>query len=288
MSLALYSGLVTRFAGPDRDDELDALLIRAAPAREDRRTLFVASTADEDRAGDIVAQDWRTSEFRANPVVLDNHSPYRVVGRGVEAGIKRDTGNLEVLVEWDLENPDPSIRAVGHQHLNGFRAGASVGFRSMRKVQRHELPKDHPAYREQQSVDVGWGSIKLGSGMYFEKNVLLELSSATIPMNGRALQRPARGSAPAAAPADPKALSDLADVVSRIEDPIERAAAIARHTLHSSLAAELVTVLRADPAVRRAVLGLVDAGPIAPAPTTAPTLRGDGLDFLFTAASQET
>lgn len=253
--IALSVGVVHRFLPPERDEELDAFLIRAESSDTARRTtVFVASTSDEDRAGDVVAQDWRLGEFKANPVILDNHNPYRVVGRGTEAAVRKGSGALEIGVEWDLDNPDPSIRAVGHQHLNGFRAGASVGFRSLKRAQRHELPKDHPAYREQAQRETDWGSIKLGSGFYFERNVLLELSSATIPMNPRALQRP--GGAPS------KALADLAAVVGEIEDPTERAVALVRQTLHRHLADELVSVLRASPETRRSVLGLLESVPL--------------------------
>ncbi len=46
---------------------------KSAEDSEPGRTLFVASTADEDRHGDIVRPDWKHKQFRAHPVILWMH-----------------------------------------------------------------------------------------------------------------------------------------------------------------------------------------------------------------------
>jgi hypothetical protein len=139
-----------------------------------KTTTFVASTDRADRARDIVAQDWVLDRFLANPVILDNHDSRRVVGMATRAAV--EDGRLVIEVAWDLESPDPSIAAVGHQHLQGFRRAGSVGFRAGKVTFRADLPDTHPAYGER--------------GYFYEGNELLEFSSATIPMNPDALQRP--------------------------------------------------------------------------------------------------
>lgn len=250
-----------------------------------RTTLFVASTADEDRALDVVKQDWRLRNYRGtkespgNPVVLDNHDGRRVVGRGDRVAIPKDTGNLEILVRWDLDNPDPSLRAVGHQHLNGFRSAGSVGFRSGRITQRDKLAKDHPSFREPATLATAWGEFKW-AGLLYEQNELLEFSSASIPMNPLALHRPERDGGD-------KGLQ-LADHLRAIDDPLLKAITIARETTPRLTADELVAQCCADPAVLRRVVGWFEAQPAprrTPSPATpASTPRapvGDGLDHLF-------
>lgn len=169
------------------------LLIRAGDSdKEAGTTFFVASTDDEDRAGDVVRQQWSLRNFRANPVILDNHNAMRVVGRGDgwKVPTKGDNaGQLVGTVRWDLDNPDPSIRAIGHQHLNGFRSAGSVGFRAGKSTQRDKLATDHPHFSEGREIETPWGTKARLVGRYFERNELLEFSSATIPMNAAALQQ---------------------------------------------------------------------------------------------------
>ncbi len=265
----IYPTLVHRYALEER--EFDAFLVAAAAApRDDKRTLFVASTADEDRAGDIVRQDWRLGPYKANPVILDNHYGMRVVGRADEARVPKDTGALEILVAWDLQNPDPTIAAVGHQHLNGFRAAGSVGFRSGKKTARNKLPTDHEAYREEQTVEERWGASK-HAGVYHEKNELYEFSSASVPMNPKALHREPRTKG-----------AELADHAATVEDEVKRAELVVRETLPRVLQGELLSLIRSDATIRRVILSIVESSPASPRPEApASPLRGDGLDHLF-------
>lgn len=204
-------------------------------------TLFVASTDTPDRAMDVVSQSsWKLANFRANPVILDNHNPTRVVGRAIDTKVPRtgpDAGKLMIRVEWDMENPDPSIRSVGHQHMNGIRRAGSVGFRSGKKTLRSKLPADHPHFQEPVEVETWWGT-EMASGTFFEQNELLEFSSATIPMNSEALQR--------------SLLAGNRSMITRADPPAEDPAADA--------AAELPEFLRLvtdDEAIRGALLDVL-------------------------------
>lgn len=161
------------------------------PAPQQATKLFVASTDAEDRALDVVRQDWRLARYRANPVFLDNHNPLRVAGHALSAGVPKtgdDAGKLLIRVQFDLDSPDPAIRTVGHQHMNGIRRAGSVGFRPGRRTARDKLPADHQYYREPIEIEGFWGKYK-HAGTLMEQNELLEFSSATIPMNPDALQR---------------------------------------------------------------------------------------------------
>jgi hypothetical protein len=218
-----------------------AVLIRAGESdAKAGTTFFVASTDDEDRALDVVNQKWDLKNFRANPVILDNHDHRRVVGRGVEPRVERDgkdAGKLVMSVKWDLANPDPSIVSVGHQHLNGFRSAGSVGFRSKATTLRNKLPATHPKYSEGIEVEYPWGEKGRIVGRYYDKNELLEHSSATIPMNASALQRHFR---------DRLAEVDPADAVGR--------AAVVAETVPKAVGSDLVSLVRGLPADELAIV----------------------------------
>jgi hypothetical protein len=151
-------------------------------------TLFVASTDDSDRHGDVVEQGtWRLKNFRQNPVILHEHgggmcSDTTVVGRGVAriATVgKADEARkqLQIRVFWDDHESNRLGQRMAHQHRDGFRHAGSVGFRPGKSISRRDLPDNHPA-------KVG----KDGRGSLFRHNELLEFSSVAIPANPQALQ----------------------------------------------------------------------------------------------------
>lgn len=223
-----------------------SMLVRAGDSNAtDGTTLFVASTDAEDRALDVVKQDWRLSEFRANPVILDNHNPTRVVGRALEARVPKagepgDIGKLMIRVQWDQSNPDPSIRSVGHQHLNRFRNAGSVGFKAAKTTARNKLAADHPAFREPVKVETWWGGTIENAGKYYEGNNLLEFSSATLPMNPQALQRALGMGDPEAQYHERMAELDPSDIDRRLK--------LLEQTLTRKLAEEIREYCAANPA----------------------------------------
>lgn len=245
------------------------------PEHEEGTTLFVASTDDEDRAMDIVRQDWdqqgRMRAFNANPVICDNHIYTRVVGRGPGAKVPRvgdDAGRLMIRSRWDLENPDPSIRAVGHQHINDFRNAGSVGFNYGKRTERHKLDPNDPYFRQAVEIETWWGGTYEMSGFLYEKNSLLEFSSATIPMNPNALQRSYLAEMGLIDPEDIERRTKLVgetvpkrtagDLLSFLKEPANRRAAM------DLLWPDLLDRVRTDKALRRVLLALVDAAPVVP------------------------
>jgi hypothetical protein len=243
------------------------------PEHQPGTTLFIASTDAPDRAMDIVRQDWKLGHWRANPVILDNHNSMRVAGKGLSGKVPRvgdDAGKLMIRVAWDLENPDPSIRSVGHQHLNGFRRAGSVGFRHGKKTQRSKLAPESPFYQAPVEVETWWGGTVELSGFLFEANELLEFSSATIPMNAEALQRcldgqhlherlaeqdaaDVQGRMSVVRQTVPRATGD--DLASWLSEPEHREKAL------SLLWPDLLNKFRTDPSIRRIVAAYQDAGP---------------------------
>lgn len=254
-------------------------------------TTFVASTDSEDRAMDVVKQDWRLRNFRNNPVILDNHLSLRVVGRSVAESVPRvgdDAGKLMITVGWDLSNPDPSIRSVGYQHLEGFRRAGSVGFKHGKKTARNKLDQSSPYYREPVKVETWWGEYEM-SGFLFENNELMEFSSATIPMNPEALQRSIVAAYSERDPADLQGRAKLAGETgiprATVADLLEMARAPEhRAALLDLLWPDVVARIKSDPEMRRVLRVLsLSSDPAAsppPAPTPVPSFAGRVLALM--------
>lgn len=245
-------------------------------------TSLVLSTAAVDRADDVVDQSWRLAAYRRNPVVLEGHNRSVVVGKGESVTVPRqgdDAGRLVGVARWDLESPDPVIRAIGHQHLQGFRSAVSVGFRAGKVTRRDKLPTDHPHYSAGREVDTPWGSRTKVVGKLYERNTLLEFSSVSIPMNPEALQRQLFDELAERDPADlegrakvvgdtvPRAVAvDLVDLVRALGDE-------ARFELAGLLLPDLLSAMRADhDSARRVLRAVLDTGRAAP-PTMGPLAR---------------
>lgn len=271
--MGLFSELIDTIARSEIDWERDfaypveshgghGITVRGVN-NNDRTTTFIASTDTPDRAMDVVRQDWRLANFRSNPVILDGHNPMRVVGRAVDVSVPRvgdDAGKLVLRVEWDDDSPDPSIRAIGHQHRKGIRRAGSVGFRARKKTRRDKLPKDHPHYQEPIEIETWWGKEKV-AGWLFESPELLEFSSVSVPMNAEALQR-SIGLGPGGERHHPDSSGDPSrplfgrdDFLRSLQDPQQAAAAI------DALWPGILEKARHDPQLRRIVRAMADAGP---------------------------
>lgn len=259
------------------DDLLALVAVDRAddPEPDSKTTLFVASTEDEDRYNSVVKQDWDLKNWRRNPVILDNHNMMRVVGRGVEGKVPRvgdDAGKLMIRSEWDLDNPDPSIRSVGWQHLNGFRSAGSVRWKYRKVTERDRLDPSHSAFKQKtkQQVESPWGVYEIESaGLFYEGNELLEFSSVSVPGNANALQRSLLAELGIVEPADWRKRAQrvgetvprhvAADLESWLELPEHRARAL------DLLWPDVLDRMRTDPTYRRIHRALGDAGP-PPAP----------------------
>lgn len=117
----------------------------------------VFSTANEDRHGDIVEQNWDLKYFKKNPVLLDSHnydSIENIIGK--ISNIKQDKV-LEGDVEFHLANPKGVL--AREQVKDGYGNALSVGF----------IPKEFDDK----------GTIM--------KSELLEVSKVSVPANAEAL-----------------------------------------------------------------------------------------------------
>lgn len=131
---------------------------------------FIASTANPDRAGDIVEQDWSLEQFQANPVILWAHRyDLPPVGRAVRAEVVE--GALQIEVAWDEASAQGA--EVARQIRAGFLSAVSVGFQPSAAAERRSLPDDDPRKAER--------------GLVFSGNKLMEVSVCPVPMNAEAL-----------------------------------------------------------------------------------------------------
>jgi HK97 family phage prohead protease len=88
---------------------------------------FVFSSADEDRHGDIVEQNWVLKNFKNNPVVLDSHnydSIEHIIGKINKIAVK--DGKLQGDIEFALMNPKGLL--ARNMAEAGFLFTTSVGF----------------------------------------------------------------------------------------------------------------------------------------------------------------
>jgi hypothetical protein len=151
-------------------------IITASSTRaEDGRsvTSFLASTGGEARDGHVVEQaGWDLEDYRRNPVILWAHDgSLPPIGRAIRAEVGPD--GLEIDVEWD-EGSEMGA-TVARQYREGFLHAVSVGWMPLQATPRSRLPADHPAA----------GS----SGLYFERQTLLELSAVPVGADPMALAR---------------------------------------------------------------------------------------------------
>lgn len=213
-------------------------------------TDFIASTASVDRMGDVVEQSWRLAAWRKNPVILYEHAP-PVVGRGV-ARVPRGSedapgGNLTIKVQWDIGEHNPIGTLAGMQHLNGFRSAGSVGFLPGKVINRLDLDDGDPRKAPK-------GTPRYMAGHVFRHNELLEFSSVAVPANREAVQ--------------------LSIHAQETEDPHEQIRRFVEESTATRAAEAILEAVKADEAVRRAILSLVWGADPVPKPDTKTGLLG--------------
>jgi phage head maturation protease len=181
--------------------------------------------------GDVIAtREFRLAAYRRNPVVLAEHNPETVVGRG-DARIVTE-GELTALhfaVEWDRDESNPVALLVAGQHFRGFRRAVSVGFMPGKgSVSRAELPADHPYRIETER--------KWAAGWFYRHPEMYEGSSVSIPKDPDALQ--------------------IQHWAMEAEDPDERLRRAIREVLATEAAAVVLQAVRQDPQIRTAIEGV--------------------------------
>ena len=136
---------------------------------------FIASTNTVDTYSDIVEQGWRLDRFKANPVILLQHSSWSLpIGRATAVGVETlPSSKAALVVTFMLDEEDEEAMKVGRKLAGGFLNAVSVGFRSHKQTPRSTLPEGDPRYA--------------GRGYILADNELLELSVVTIPANADAV-----------------------------------------------------------------------------------------------------
>ena len=122
-----------------------------------------ASIESEDRAGDVIrAEGWELDNYRLNPVILWAHRHDLLpVGKSVDVWV--ENGALMATVEFA---PTEFAQQVRRMFEEGFLRGVSVGFRALKTS-----PRSGNGRR----------------GTVFERQELLEISAAPVPMHPFAL-----------------------------------------------------------------------------------------------------
>ncbi len=131
----------------------------------DRSSLitFRASIESEDRAGDVIrAEGWDLENYRRNPVVLWAHR-HDLLPIGKTIDIWVESGALFATVEFARTE---FARQIQKLFEGGFLRGVSVGFRALKTSARSGMKN---------------------RGTIFEKQELLEISAAPVPMHPDAL-----------------------------------------------------------------------------------------------------
>ena len=157
-------------AGLSEQSESPALRANGSPHSKNIVTIQ-ASIESEDRAGDVIRADgWELDNYRLNPVVLWAHRHDLLpVGKSVDVWVENDA--LLATIEFA---PMEFAQQVGRMFEEGFLRGVSVGFRAL-----ETSPRSGNGRR----------------GTIFERQELLEISAAPVPMHPFALAGGRGGSA---------------------------------------------------------------------------------------------
>lgn len=135
--------------------------------------------------GDVIAtKEFKLAPFRANPVVLADHDPNHVIGRGTASIVESEGGSqLHGEVTWDIHESNPLAVLIAGQHQRGLRSAVSIGFMPGKgSGPRTKLEDGHPLRLDPEKVQA-WRA-----GWYMRHPELYEWSSVSIPKDRGALQ----------------------------------------------------------------------------------------------------
>jgi HK97 family phage prohead protease len=137
--------------------------VKETPAISGSRITFRASIESEDRAGDVIrAEGWDLENYRQNPVVLWAHRHDLLpIGKSVDIWV--ENGALYATIEFAQTEFAQQVQKLFD---GGFLRGVSVGFRALKTSAR---------------------SGATARGTVFERQELLEISAAPVPMHPDAL-----------------------------------------------------------------------------------------------------
>lgn len=156
-------------AANDGNAVANAAAAAANAAADGGPALFVLSTDEVDRHGDVVAAEgWNLEFYRRNPVLLWAHD-YRRPAIGRAVSLWAEPHRLLARMEFA---PTAFAQEVAALYRAGFQWGVSVGFRPLEFEERR---------------DAATGAFL---GIRFLRQELLEVSAVTVPANRSALRRP--------------------------------------------------------------------------------------------------
>lgn len=161
---------------------------------EEKSASFVLYSGNEVRfnpqwqaGGDIIrTREFQLKNFAKNPVVLADHDPTKVIGRGtaqiVDQGANKPA-RLEGTATWDIHESNPLAVLIAGQHARKMRSAVSIGFiPGPGTIDRTSLPLDDPAYIDPAKVKAWY------AGSMIRKPDLFEWSSVSTPKDPGALQ----------------------------------------------------------------------------------------------------
>ena len=130
--------------------------------------IFVASTEDVDRHGDIIIQQgWKLDAYKKNPVFLWAHQ-YSQPPIGKAVDVWTEGHSLMASVRFA---PTEFAQQIAALYQGGYQKGVSVGFR----------PLEFEMRRDTKTGEV--------LGINFISQELLEISAAPVPANQNALRK---------------------------------------------------------------------------------------------------
>lgn len=197
--------------------------------------------------GDVIAtREFRLANYRRDPVVLADHDPTQVIGRGTAEIVQTENGaRLEGSVVWDLHESNPLAILIAGQHARKMRSAVSIGFMPGKgSVPRTKLAPDDAWYLDPEKVP-SWQA-----GTYHRHPELYEWSSVAVPRDPTALQ--------------------LQSWAAAAEDPDERITRVVREVLHREAGALVLQAVRSNLDVRRSIEAAALLAVPRPAPPTTP------------------
>jgi HK97 family phage prohead protease len=145
------------------------------------RADYVFSDETPDRYGDVVSVGgWELDEFRSNPIILWQHSPWEPVGRCVDVRVEEVDGRQALVGTVEFADPGTSEIADATRELvrQGILKAVSVGF----NIVDAQVPSEKVA----EALGIGQ------YGLWITRARLLEVSLVSIPANPNALERELR------------------------------------------------------------------------------------------------
>ena len=162
LGVATYKELWTR-AQSEGYQGLEVSALATFEKSADNKFHAIFSSANEDRHGDIVHQDFDLKGFKKNPVFLDSHnygSIESIIGRVSKISIK--DGKLQGDIEFAAQNPRGALAAYLAE--GGFLNTTSIGFIPREFNDKGEILKS-------ELLEVSAVSVPANADAQFEKTI---------------------------------------------------------------------------------------------------------------------